>query len=782
MKSHAEIEADFRKVMNASGIDYEGPLILNGKLHRIRAEKDRNRNSWYVLHPDPPAAGAFGCWKRAIKEIWCSQKEDTVSKPDWDRLKEKWRNAELQRNQNEQRRHSAARRIVDYLRRSGAPVEKHPYLEKKHVKATGCMVIHNNRLVLPLEDIDGQFWSAQFIDAQGTKRFQEGGRVSGCYFSLNEKKDGPLVIAEGFATGASITEATGYATIAAMNCGNLLPVAQALRKRWPRREIIIAADNDQWIEKNPGVNKAIEAAKAIFGKLAVPKFQNHATKPTDFNDLHALAGLEAVKEQIAASTFPAESDDELFERLAKLTPAEYDRCRDFVAEERDIRVTTLDQEVKKRQKRPDLPDSGHRIDFPELRPWDEPVNLAKLLDEIVNILRRYVIASDSNLKACALFAMHTYAFDLGLVSPLLIIRSPTKRCGKSRLLMLLEKLVNRPLVASSATAAGIYHTIASHRPTLLIDETDTFLKGDELLRGLLNAGHTRRTAFVLTCIKVGDKIEPRQWSTWCPKVLSGIGRLPDTVEDRAIIIELRRRKHDEHVERLKLDLEFEEVKRKALRWVADHTERIKCSDPQPPDGLHDRALDNWTPLFTLADLAGRDWPQEARRVAIELSGKDDSEGQAVLLLKDIRTVFNETCGDRISSFDLCTKLAEMEGHPWVEYRGVGRSITATQLARQLRHFGIAPRSVRIGHETPKGYHVEQFDEAFERYLQQAAPAGDSTNATPPQLPVDGTTEPFSPCATTPTVAAPEKALAAANHGHCGGVAVQNPEQQEELIL
>src|SRR5439155_16309209 len=129
-------------------------------------------------------------------------------------------------------------------------------------------------------------------------------------------------------------------------------------------------------------------------------------------------------------------------------------------------------------------------------------------------LRRHVVASDSALVACALFALHTYAFDLGDISPILFITGPTKRCGKSRLLSVLARLVNRPLAASSASAAGIYRTIELHRPTLLIDEVDSFLKADNQLRGLVNSGHTRDAAFHLGCIAVGRDFEARRWSTW----------------------------------------------------------------------------------------------------------------------------------------------------------------------------------------------------------------------------------------------------------------------------
>ena len=147
---------------------------------------------------------------------------------------------------------------------------------------------YRGALVLPLRDVNGELHSLQFIGADGAKRFLRGGRIAGCFFTLADKPESPLVICEGYATGASIHEATGYAVVCAMNCGNLLAVSKALREKYPAREIIICADNDQFTDGNPGVTKATEAAKTIHAKLAAPQFADASTKPTDFNDMPQL--------------------------------------------------------------------------------------------------------------------------------------------------------------------------------------------------------------------------------------------------------------------------------------------------------------------------------------------------------------------------------------------------------------------------------------------------------------------------------------------------------------
>ena len=168
----------------------------------------------------------------------------------------------------------------------------HRYLFRKRVKVFGNLRGYRRLLVLPLRDAGGELHSLQFIDGNGAKKFLSGGRVAGCFFTLADKAEGPLVITEGYATGASIHEATGHAVICAMNNGNLLEVAKAARELWPHVPIIVAADNDQFTDGNPGLTKATAAAKAIGAKLAVPQFVDLTNKPTDFNDLAIAQGLE----------------------------------------------------------------------------------------------------------------------------------------------------------------------------------------------------------------------------------------------------------------------------------------------------------------------------------------------------------------------------------------------------------------------------------------------------------------------------------------------------------
>jgi hypothetical protein len=188
-----------------------------------------------------------------------------------------------------------------------------------------------------------------------------------------------------------------------------------------------------------------------------------------------------------------------------------------------------------------------------------------------------------------LWILHTHAYDLGNISPLLGIVSPQKRCGKTTLMELLNGLVNRPLAASNISPSAIFRTIEKAKPTLLIDEADSFLKNNEELRGVLNSGHTRAMAFVIRT--VGEDHEPRQFSTWAPKAVALIGRLPDTLYDWAVIVSMRRKLPHEPTASLK-GFDGETLRRKCARWVADNASKIEAHVPKMPEGVFDRLADN----------------------------------------------------------------------------------------------------------------------------------------------------------------------------------------------
>lgn len=772
-----------RSALRTAGLDYAGPIHADGKLHRLKAGEDREPNSWYVLHADPPMAAAFGCWKRGIKETWCERDVRFMPPREQQRVREQWQRADEQRKQDEAERHAEARAKADEIHAQSAPASPaHAYLVAKGVKPHGDMREHDGRLALPLRDASGTLHSLQFIGHAGDKRFLSGGKVAGTFYTIPGPDTGPLVICEGYATGASINEATGHAVVCAMHCGNLLAVAQALRAKWPRREFIVATDNDQFTEGNPGLSNATEAANTIAAKLASPQFTDLTTKPTDFNDLQQLQGIAQVKTQIEAASHLKDSDENIIARLAALPPLEYERTRQAEAERMGIsRIAILDAEVEKRRSKPNVDQSGfgQRITFDEIEPWEHPVNGDELLSKLHAEVLRFVITDDAEAIAAALFVLHTFAFDHAEISPILFITGPTKRCGKTVLLSLLSRLVNRPLAASSTSAAGLYRTVELHRPTVLIDEVDTFLSGNEELRGLLNSGHTRDAAFFITCAKVGDDYEPRRWSTWAPKVFSGIGRIADTIEDRAVIVKMRRKLPSQKTEKLRRRIQFTELRQQCVRFIADHSEAIRSADPAVPDTLNDRAADNWSVLFALADSCGPIWGARARQAAITLSGGDnESTGDGAQLLADIADCFNSANTDRFASKELCERLGRIEGRSWAEFGKNQCPISPNQLANMLREFGVSSRSVAIGDKRPKGYLWQDFADAFSRYLP--------TNAIPKRYfatsPANKGDSSLLTSATLPVRSVPENSLPTNAGGSGSGVAFPKLQIAQENTI
>jgi putative DNA primase/helicase len=726
----------FRAAMSAAGIDYTGEICCDGKLHRFKAEGDHQRNSWYVLYEGPPAAGAFGCWKRGLKEAWC-ERNGSLSHADSQRVRQQWQEADAKLKAEITARQKKARRTATWIYERGRPVQSHVYLNAKNVQPFGELrESYRGELVLPLRDINGELHSLQFIapdnryEGERNKTFLAGGRVSGCFYVLADKAEGPLVICEGYSTGASAHEATGHAVICAMNCGNLLEVATAARELWPQREIIIAADDDQVTDGNPGLTKATAAAKRVGAKLAVPRFQDSSTKPTDFNNLQIAEGLDAVRQQIGAAQIPAETDCDTLARLAALPLLEYDRCRQMEADALGIRVATLDAEVERQRRCIGASDAtlqGYAIDLPDVEPWPQPVNGADVLHEISNTFSQYLALPPGAPDAMALWAAHSHCYEAFEVTPRLNFTSPEKGCGKTTGRDVVALFVPRPLSTENLTTAVLFRMVEKLRPTVLADEYDTWLKRDEELRGLFNAGH-RRGGQAFRC--EGDNHEVRGFRVFGPAVLCGIGALPGTLHDRSIVIRLQRAKPDEVQKRFdsrRTDRE-RELCRKLARWCIDNWGRLECCDPVLPEGAFNRLADNWRPLFALSEIAGGDWPKRAAVAFNKLTQHEDldAQGMGVMLLSDIQQIFAGTSPpsaedespvpiERAFSKQLIEWLCDMKDRPWPEAQR-GKAISERWLARQLSRFGIHSKTLRIGEDRAKGYEREEFVDAFDRYL------------------------------------------------------------------
>jgi uncharacterized protein DUF3631 len=360
--------------------------------------------------------------------------------------------------------------------------------------------------------------------------------------------------------------------------------------------------------------------------------------------------------------------------------------------------------------------SGRGLRFADPEPWPEAVDGAALLDDLAQTYRRFVSLPNGGAEALALWIVFTYALDAFAVAPILALCSPLKRCGKTTTEELTAALAKRPLAAANITAAALYRTVEQFAPTLIVDEADTFLLTNLELRGIINSGHTRATAFVVRT--VGH--EPRLFSTWGARMIALIGRLPTTLEDRAIVLPMRRRAPGETVERIRRDgllRRLDVLRRRAARWVADHLAALQVADPAVPDALNDRQADNWRPLLAIADAAGGGWGDRARVAARTLAGTGGEADPAapVELLADLQDLFAATAADKLATAAIIRHLIRLEERSWAEY-AEGRPLTPRHLAQLLEGFRIKAKQIRQGAATRKGYQRSDFTDAFRRYL------------------------------------------------------------------
>ena len=365
--------------------------------------------------------------------------------------------------------------------------------------------------------------------------------------------------------------------------------------------------------------------------------------------------------------------------------------------------------------------------------------LGPLLDAVVAFYRRFVIVSAEQADTLALWTLHTHAFLASDYTPYILITSPERESGKSRTMEIAHLLAAKAEPTANVSVAAVFRISAEDPPpTFLMDEIDMIFspKSDRSeLQGLLNAGF-RRGQYVLRMVGEGSRMQVERFHVYCPKMLAGTSsaRLADTLRSRCIIVQLKRKRKNELVERFRrreLEQEGGELAA-AMRVLAErHLDTLDAARPELPDELSDRAQDVWEPLLAIAELAGGDWPQRGRTAAVALSAsaRVDDESLGVRLLWDCRAAFDSKDVDRFATRTLIETLCEDEEAPWATWHH-GSPISPRKLATLLGRYDVHSRTVRLpGGETPKGYLREQFEDAWERY---PAPVPPSLSATTPQ--------------------------------------------------
>ena len=474
-------------------------------------------------------------------------------------------------------------------------------------------------------------------------------------------------------------------------------------------------------------------------RLGAFRFASGEGKPVDVDVLLAEAKRSEKAVRGAAETVgmnirhnndrkpEAEPADELAAaayKLATIPPLEYDRAHEEKAKALGARAGAIDQEIDKAGVGAAEQKSANFIE--EISPYPEPVIGAELLAEIKRVYRRYCVASEADYTVLAVLALGTYVFDSFSVYPRVLLRSPEKRCGKTVMLEVSEAVVYRGVLASSITAAVIFRGIPVLHPTLLIDEGDTCLRNNEAMRGVVNSSHRRRAAFVYRV----ENQEIKRFSTWAPIYMAGIGSQADTIEDRSIVIDLRRRLPGERVEKCPVDL-FERIRplrSRCLRWAEDHRDELRGSNEDVAPCGNDRAADNWSPLIAIARLIGEPWESRLMSAFVEKNHQVEDESAGVMLLRDIRQIFLEQGKTRMHSEDLVEALVDLPDRPWGGWKH-GKPVTKNSLSRVLKSFGVKSKQLRIGKTNRYGYEAEQFADAWARYTGLSPSNSAARNAT-----------------------------------------------------
>lgn len=343
------------------------------------------------------------------------------------------------------------------------------------------------------------------------------------------------------------------------------------------------------------------------------------------------------------------------------------------------------------------------------------------LAKLIGTINSYLICTPEQSMVLALWIVHTHLVHVHEQTPYLLITSPERRCGKTTLMLLLEELVPRPWSCITPSEATVYRKISSTLPTLLLDEVDAIFapktaQYHEGLRAVLNGGN-RKGATVPRCVGTGMVVH--DFNVFCAKAIAGIGTVPDTITDRSVPIRLKRRTREEPVTRFRLrDVRAitEPMRESIAAWAAANDEAMAEARPELPEELNDRAQDACEPLLAIADALGYGDDARAALVALYAERHDSAEGAQVKLLRDIKTIFNGMQSSGLHTDQLVMQLHGMVDSPWTDW--YGRGIAARDVAGMLEPYEIESRNVRNGEVVRKGYHRDDFYDAWSRYVTE----------------------------------------------------------------
>ena len=563
------------------------------------------------------------------------------------------------------------------------------------------------------------------------------GRVSGSAVRFGAlRASSPLVLTEGVEDALAISTLTDGAVWATLGTSGLKGLK--LPDIGGMSELVIFADHDR-----AGLEAAEELAAKAVGHGHSVRLAKSPLEGEDPNDVLMRGGVNETQECLAQSVPRSRrSGNRLDGALAALSAAEnteavrtalvslnealgnQDRLTRELTREKallllrkagiqsparvfDAAVQAPNEEAGEARKR--------TMAFDEIVPAADSQNGHNLLESVRAEITRYVAFPTEHAATVAtLWVVYSHAFNMFSKAAYLQVASAEKGCGKTTLLTVLSKLAPKSLFTSNISPAALFRVIERYQPTLFIDEADTFLAINEELRGVLNGGHTREGAFVLRV--EGDQHDPVRFSTWAPKVLAGIGSLPEATESRCHRITLLRRSHAQQIERLRgnpdEEARFSALRSRIVRWVNDAEEDLQEAAYRDWTGMLNRAGDLWDPLLAIAAIA--DWSERASKAAEAFAAENYEEERTALLLADIMTCFGVE--ERLASAELVQRLKDLPDRPWSSLGRNGTGITMPILANWLRNCGIPTnRTLRIAGKPCKGYERHRFDEAFRSF-------------------------------------------------------------------
>ena len=281
-------------------------IMADGEIHRFDTPEDKKgaKTGWYLLYPDNIAAGAFGSWREGETRTWSARHQFEMTAEEQEAVRRRMESARRLRERARMMEADEAALEAERIWRESAPADPdHPYLVRKQVSPF-MLRQEGDALIVPMIDAEGRIRGVQRIFPDGTKRYLSGVAKNGLYAWL-EGDASVVYVCEGYATGASLHMATGNAVVVAFDSGNLQHVAPLVKNGFPQAQVILAADNDAFTRRqdgapwNTGLEAASKAAKALGLTVVWPEFRDLSSRPTDFNDLHVLEGLQEVRAQAA---------------------------------------------------------------------------------------------------------------------------------------------------------------------------------------------------------------------------------------------------------------------------------------------------------------------------------------------------------------------------------------------------------------------------------------------------------------------------------------------------